>query len=88
MGLLTAAENRELDEVRTEIAQIEHRLGTSHAAGDTGNIQGQSHTFQDNQKWRRRLSLLRARRNQLEALDAGQRTAPRTDIILGRVVNR
>jgi hypothetical protein len=73
---LTAAQTRRLAEVRCEIDQIEHRLGTSHALGDSHTSQGISATFNDNQRWRNRLSVLRGLRDRLEAVENGEEIPP------------
>lgn len=73
---MTTLETRRLAEIRTEIEQIEHRLGTSHALGDSHSSQGISATFNDNDRWRRRLSLLRGLRDQIEAKEAGEAIPP------------
>ncbi len=73
---LTAAQTRRLEEVRSEIDQIEHRLGVSHALGDSHSAQGIAATFNDNQKWRSRLNVLRALRDQLEAVEADEALPP------------
>jgi hypothetical protein len=69
-------ESRRLSEITTEIAQIEHRLGVSHALGDTSSSQGISATFNDNARWRSRLDLLRRMRDQLEAKQSGETLPP------------
>jgi hypothetical protein len=73
---LTAAETRRLQEVLAEIAQIEQRLAVSHGLGDSHSSQGISATFNENQKWRGQLSILRRLRDQLEAKDAGEPIPP------------
>lgn len=73
---LTTAQTRRLAEVRAEIDQIEHRLGVSHALGDSHSSQGISATFNDNARWRSRLSILRGIRDRLEAVDAGEDVPP------------
>jgi hypothetical protein len=73
---LTAQEQRRLAETRAEIDQIEHRLGASHALGDSHSSQGISSTFNDNARWRTRLGLLRAVRERLEAKQAGEPLPP------------
>lgn len=78
---LTAVESRRLAEIRTEIDQIEHRLGTSHALGDSHSSQGISSTFNDNDRWRRRLGLLRSLRDQLEAKEAGDPIPPPPGVV-------
>lgn len=73
---LTTAETRRLAEVTAEIDQIEHRLGVSHALGDSHSAQGISTTFNDNARWRSRLTILRNIRDMLEAKDQGQTLPP------------
>lgn len=70
--MLTAAENRRLAEVLAEIDQIDHRLGVSHALGDSSSSQGISTTYNDNASWRNRLSILRSIRDLLEAKQEGK----------------
>lgn len=80
--MLTAAETRRLSETLAEIDQIEHRLGVSHALGDSSSSQGISTTYNENQRWRNRLSLLRSIRDQLEAKQAGETALPAPGVLL------
>jgi len=69
---LTAQQTRRLAEIEEEIGQIENRLAVSHGLGDSHSAQGISTSFNDNPRWRNRLTLLRRMREQYEAINAGE----------------
>lgn len=73
---LTIYESRRLAEIEQEIGQIENRLSVSHGLGDSHSAQGISTTFNDNPRWRNRLTLLRRMREQYEAKAAGEQMPP------------
>lgn len=68
---LTASQTRRLAEIEEEIQQVSNRLAVSHGLGDSHSAQGISSTFNDNPRWRNRLTLLRRMREQYEAIAAG-----------------
>jgi hypothetical protein len=70
---MTPARAREkLEEVTTEITQLERRLAVSHGLGDASSAQGITHDFRDNILWRKRLDFLRGQRTMLESYLAGE----------------
>jgi hypothetical protein len=69
---LTAQQTRRLAEIDEEIGQIENRLAVSHGLGDSHSAQGISTSFNDNPRWRNRLTLLRRMREQYEAINADE----------------
>jgi len=69
---LTDRQTRQLTEMTTEIAQLEHRLGYSNALGDNSSGGGITSGFANNIQWQSRLNLLRRRRDQLEAMRDGE----------------
>ena len=69
---LTAQQTRRLAEIEEEIRQIENRLAVSHGLGDSHSAQGISTSFNDNPRWRNRLTLLRRMREQYEAINADE----------------
>lgn len=83
---MTARQTRRLQEVQTEICQIEQRLAVSHGLGDSHSSQGVSATFNENPQWRNRLSLLRNVRDSLEALQAGETPPPAPGVTVTRYV--
>ncbi len=83
---LTTAQTRRLEEVLTEISQIENRLAVSHGLGDSHSSQGVSATFNDNAMWRNRLSLLRTVRDALEAMQAGEPVPPAPGVTVTRYI--
>jgi hypothetical protein len=68
---LTAQQTRRLAEIEEEIGQIENRLAVSHGLGDSHSAQGISTSFNDNPRWRNKLTLLRRMREQYLAIAAG-----------------
>ena len=73
---LTASQTRRLAEIEEEIAQVSNRLAVSHGLGDSHSAQGISSTFNDNPRWRNRLTLLRRMREQYEAIATGDDIPP------------
>lgn len=68
---LTPAEQTRLDEVETEISQIENRLSVAHGLGDSHGSQGVNASFSDNMRWRQMLGQLRYLRDKLIAKQTG-----------------
>ena len=69
--MINANQIRELAEITTELAQLDHRLAVSNGLGDSHSSGGISTSFSNNLEYIKRRNLLRKRRNQLEAMRDG-----------------
>jgi hypothetical protein len=81
---LTASQQRRLDEVRSEIDQLDHRIAVAHGLGDSSSVQGTTASFTDVPGWTKRRDQLRRLRDNLEAIEAGDPPPANTGILLSR----
>lgn len=65
---------RRLEEINSELTQIDNRLAVSHGLGDSNSAQGISQTYNDNKYWTARRDALRRERDSIEARLAGEST--------------
>jgi hypothetical protein len=83
---LTASQSVRLAEIEEEIGQIQNRLAVSHGLGDSHSSQGVSATFNDNPRWRNKLTLLRRMREQYLAIAAADEIPAPSGINLSNYV--
>lgn len=63
---------RRLNEINSELEQLDYRLSVAHGLGDSNSTQGISTSYNDNKYWTARRDALRRERNKLESMLAGE----------------